>query len=235
MPPLIFFLAPLNPWLIAVLQKAMASSVYWRVTWCLLIPAYGAFGVMALLRLGAQLPALSFPRVSRKVSVGQLAVWAMMAWLLVPNFLLRPSNAGFGWPSLKFPIPDYQAAREIADMAQGHGTVLATQRVAAARTSIPGHPRLHILRPDYLIALTRGRASQSDIGDMSHLFALLSGGPITAGDDLRLDKALRADDQLYIIADPAAHPSLKAYLEAKGFGFSHLGSGHLLWMRRPSR
>lgn len=138
---LLYFLIPVDPFLVKTIARLATSVSAWRVLWCVPVIGFVAAGLVWTLEAGTA-------RWGRKGALAAaVLILACIAYLL-PNSSLRPSNGvTFSLQPLKVPPREYAAA-EVA-VENSESTVLAPESVAAWIPTFVHRPQLVSVRANY--------------------------------------------------------------------------------------
>jgi len=138
---LLYFLIPVDPFLVKTIARLATSVSAWRVLWCVPVVGFVAAWLVWTFEAGAT-------KWGRKGALAAgVLILASIAYL-VPNSTLRPSNGvTLSLQPLKVPPQEYAAAQAAVESSES--TVLAPEPVAAWIPTFVHRPQLVSVRANY--------------------------------------------------------------------------------------
>lgn len=138
---LLYFLLPVDPFLVKIIARLATSVSAWRVLWCVPVIAF----VAAWLLWTFEAATAKWGRKGAQAAA--VLVLACVAYL-APNSSLRTSNVTFSLQPLKVP-PREWAAAQVAASENSDAAVLAPESVAAWIPTFVHRPQLVSVRANY--------------------------------------------------------------------------------------
>ena len=138
---LLYFLIPVDPFLVKTIARLATSVSAWRVLWCVPVIGFVAAWLAWTLEAGTA-------KWGRKGALAAAVLILACIAYLSPNSTLRPSNGvTFSLQALKVPPQEYAAAQ--AAVESSGPTVLAPESVAAWIPTFVHRPQLVSVRANY--------------------------------------------------------------------------------------
>jgi hypothetical protein len=227
----------LDPYLERELGRRLTGPSYWRVLWCLPVPALMALVLSAPLRL----PTRFRPRL--------LAVLGLVGFCaLVPRYSVfsaenRPREVhgtlDIGWPRLKVPRngspSDYEWAARLCEVAGPEGVVVAPEYVSLWVPTFSRPARPLIVREAYLRKFV-DRLGRSEVRPRRVMTRLVEGEAIQPDAlDVFSEGLARFRVRAVLLAVSELAPELRSILALQRFRLLSSGNGHELWSRLPEQ
>lgn len=138
---LLYFILPVDPFLVKIIARLATSVSAWRVLWCVPVIAFVAAWLLWTFEAATA-------KWGRKGALAAAALVLACVAYLAPNSSLRRSNVTFSLQPLKVP-PREWAAAQVAASENSDAAVLAPESVAAWIPTFVHRPQLVSVRANY--------------------------------------------------------------------------------------
>lgn len=221
-PPLILLGVLLNPWLAHFISYSVTTApVYWRVTWCLPVLSYLAWGICAA---GEQVR-----RAPVHLLLG-VAIATLLAWSSTFGVLRSSNGVLWQFAGPKIPPWDYAVAERVAKQVGSHARVLAPESVSSVIARFEDHPRLVLVRDLYL-HLLRSSIGEASFAPRMQLQNFVDGS-FQKQDVKAISAALKDLDVETVVTTSGENP-VNHLLASNGYALTDTMAPYVIWRRMP--